>query len=95
MEQAVEVLSSIRRINKNDAKHLLANYGSLQKVILSDDYEEFLNIEGIGQSKIEAIATCFRGNFNHQASAQNNSTKKSGETGSELNQNNGALNNSK
>jgi ERCC4-type nuclease len=48
MEQAVEVLGSIRRINKTDAKNLLANYGSINNVILAEDYGEFMNLDGIG-----------------------------------------------
>ncbi len=46
-DQASEILSSIRKINKNDAKRLLFNYGSLKEIILAD-YDEFKNIENIG-----------------------------------------------
>jgi len=63
MEQAIEVLGSIKRVNRTDAKNLLANYGSISNVIQAEDYGEFLNIEGIGQSKIDALNTCFKGSF--------------------------------
>ena len=62
-DQAVDVLGSIRRVSKNDAKRLLYNYGSIKDIIMCEDYDEFINIEGIGQSKIECITTCFRGKF--------------------------------
>lgn len=62
-DQASDVLSSIKRINKTDAKNLLQNYGSLKSVIEVENYDEFLNIEGIGKSKIEALTHCFRGKF--------------------------------
>mmetsp|Transcript_36783 Transcript_36783/g.35515 ORF Transcript_36783/g.35515 Transcript_36783/m.35515 type:complete len:84 (-) Transcript_36783:62-313(-) len=48
MEQATEALSSIRRINKRDAQKLLLNYGSLQDIILHDNYNDFMDIDGIG-----------------------------------------------
>ena len=65
LEQASEALTNIRRINKTDAKNLLQNYGSLKAVIEADNYEEFLNIDGIGQQKIETLSHCFKGKF-HQ-----------------------------
>eukprot|EP00347_Sterkiella_histriomuscorum_P024333 403331490 len=63
LEQATDVLGSIRRVNKTDAKNLLCNFGSIEQVILAPSYEEFLNMDGIGQSKIDAITQCFRGKF--------------------------------
>ncbi|TNV76042.1 hypothetical protein FGO68_gene5996 [Halteria grandinella] len=63
LEQAGEVLSSIRRVNKTDARNLLQTYGSISGVIGVENYEEFLNIEGIGQNKIDSITACFRGRF--------------------------------
>ncbi|CDW73179.1 dna excision repair protein ercc-1-like [Stylonychia lemnae] len=62
-EQAVEQVSSMRRVNKTDAKNLLSNYGSIEAIIMAPNYDEFLNIDGIGQNKIDAITQCFRGKF--------------------------------
>lgn len=66
-DQATEVLSSIRRISKNDSKRLLYKYGSINDIILADDYNEFLNIEGIGSTKVESLLTCFRGDLDPNA----------------------------
>lgn len=64
-EQAIDALASIRKVNKTDAKNLLQCYGSLREVIQAENYEEFLNIDGIGQQKIDTITHCFKGKF-HQ-----------------------------
>ena len=63
MEQASEVLNSIRRINRNDSKNLLSNYGSIESIVTAPTFDDFLNIEGIGQSKIDSLIYCFRGKF--------------------------------
>ena len=61
--KAVELLSSVRRINNKDATRLLAAYGSLTDVICAEDYDEFMNIEGIAQAKIESLKACFKANI--------------------------------
>lgn len=60
---ATEVISSIRRINKTDAKKLMDTYGSVKKIVECKDYSEFIQIDGIGQSKVESLTSCFRGPF--------------------------------
>jgi DNA excision repair protein ERCC-1 len=65
IEQASEVVSSIKRINKTDSKNLLQTYGSIENIIMAENYEEFLNIDGIGQSKIDSLIACFRGKFSN------------------------------
>lgn len=57
------ILSSIRRINKTDAKNLMRNYGSVEKIMECRDYNDFLQIDGIGGSKVESLLQCFRGPF--------------------------------
>ena len=43
-----EVLSSIRRINKTDAKKLMDSYGSVKSIVNCENYTDFINIDGIG-----------------------------------------------
>lgn len=59
-EKAVELLSSVRRINNKDANRLLAACGSLSEVICTEDYNDFMNIDGIAQAKIESLRACFK-----------------------------------
>ena len=61
MEQGVELLSSIRKINKRDAERLLANYGSINDIVMAPDYRDFTNLDGIAEAKIESLLACFRG----------------------------------
>ena len=42
LDQAVEVLASIRRVNKTDAKNLMGMYGSVEAVVTAPDFDEFL-----------------------------------------------------
>ena len=46
-----------------DADALLASYGSLQDIILAQDYKSFANISGISDAKIESLTACFKGNL--------------------------------
>ena len=46
--RAVELLSSVRTVNQKDASKLLETYGSLNDVICTEDYTDFLNLDGIG-----------------------------------------------
>ena len=55
------------RVNKNDAKSLMENYGSIKNIVLCDDYNKFLLIDGIGPSKVESLLNCFKGNFNENS----------------------------
>ena len=59
--RAAEVLTSVRRINVKDSERLLAAYGSLSEVICCPDYNDFMNLENIGQAKIESLSACFKG----------------------------------
>lgn len=55
------------RINKNDAKNLMDNYGSIKNIVLCDDYNKFLLIDGVGPSKVESLLNCFKGNFDENS----------------------------
>ena len=56
-------MSSIRRVNKTDAKNILRNSTSIADLILMDDYAELRDIDGIGPSKIDSLRACFKGPF--------------------------------
>ena len=43
-----------------DAERLLAVYGSITDVICAEDYRDFMNIDGIGEAKIESVTACFK-----------------------------------
>jgi len=58
-----EALCSIRKMNTTVSKQLLKRYGSLKEIILMKDYDEILNIDGVGSSKIDALTICFKGPF--------------------------------
>ncbi|CDW89863.1 UNKNOWN [Stylonychia lemnae] len=64
-QMAFEALVSIRGLNKNDVNRLLKRYGTVQNVILADDYSRFMELDGIGSLKVDRLTTCFRGKFNH------------------------------
>jgi ERCC4-type nuclease len=56
-----ELLTQVRRISSNNAKELLRRYGSLQKIVTSKNYDEFVEIEGIAKAKVDALNQCFKG----------------------------------
>ena len=60
---AIDALTNIKSINKKDAKKLLENYGSIADII-NADYDDFINLEGIGPTKVEALKQCFSGKIN-------------------------------
>ena len=60
---STEVLSSIRRITKKDAKNLMENYGSIQRIVECKDYADFIAIDGIGNAKVDSLLQCFKGPF--------------------------------
>lgn len=62
-DRAAELLSSIRRITVKDSNRLLSCYGSLNDVICCEDYNEFMNLENIGQAKIDSLTACFKGSI--------------------------------
>jgi len=45
-EKAIDMLSSIRKVSKRDAKMLLSAFGSIRKVVEADS-ELFLELDGI------------------------------------------------
>ena len=59
-DKASEVLASVRRITNKDAIRLLGAYGSIKDVICAENYEEFMNIEGIAKAKIDSLTACFK-----------------------------------
>ena len=59
----VDALSSIPTINKTDAKRLLNTYGCVKDIVGVKDYDEFLDIEGIGQRKVDILSIAFKGHF--------------------------------
>ena len=61
VEQANELVASIGKVNKSDAQKLMATYGSINDIVTTKDYRDFLNIDGIGEQKIESMIACFRG----------------------------------
>lgn len=61
--KAVELLSSVRRINNKDAVRLLGAYGSLSDIACAEDYNQFINLEGIAQAKVESLTACFKGSI--------------------------------
>ena len=62
-EKIYETLGSLRRLANKDAGELLSNYGCLKDIILCEDYNEFTNIAGISDAKVESLTACFRGNM--------------------------------
>ena len=62
-ENVLEVLATIRRFNHRTAKAVLKQHKSLKDVILLQDYNSILNIDGVGVSKIDALRNCFKGTF--------------------------------
>ena len=56
-------MSSVRRITKRDAKNLIEQKGSIKDLVLTEDFSEFLQIDGIGSSKVDSLISCFRGPF--------------------------------
>ena len=49
------------KINKSDAERLLDRYGSLNDIIICNDYTKFLEIPGIGQTKVDCMTHAFKG----------------------------------
>ena len=65
------------RINKTDAGNFMENYGTIKDIVLCEDYNKFLLIEGIGMSKVESLINCFKGNFDENITKnRKNITKK-------------------
>ncbi|KEJ83137.1 Excision repair enzyme ERCC-1 [Oxytricha trifallax] len=61
---ATDAITSIRGINKNDAQKLFRKYGTVQEIVLAKDYSRFLELDGIGKTKVDRLINCFRGKFN-------------------------------
>lgn len=61
--QEIDTLATIKRITKTDAKHLIEHYGSIENIVLCEDYNDFGEFKGMGQSKIESLLLTFKGNF--------------------------------
>ena len=65
---AIDSLTSIKSIQKKDAKNLLNKYGSIAKVVKEKNYNDFQQIEGIGSTKVECLIQCFKGKINPASS---------------------------
>ena len=50
-----ESIANIKGMNKLNANALIGNYGSIKDVVLAEDYNEFLHIDGIGKNKIRSL----------------------------------------
>ncbi len=48
-------------IQKRDAEKLLDRFGSLQEIILLNDYSSLEQIQGIGKTKVERMTHTFKG----------------------------------
>ena len=59
-----ESIAQMKGMNKTNALTLMENYGSLKEMVLARDYNEFLDLEGIGPGKVRCLLQMFRGDFN-------------------------------
>ena len=58
-----ETIANIKGMNKTNAAALVGTYGSIKDIVLADDYNEFLHIDGIGKGRIGSLLQAFRGDF--------------------------------
>jgi ERCC4-type nuclease len=57
-DQSVEVLTSVRRVTKEDAERLLQTFGGLQEVVLTNDSSKFTYIDKIAGANIDSLNAC-------------------------------------
>ena len=41
----------------------MVNYGSVKGIVEVKDYSDFVQIDGIGNAKVDSLIQCFRGPF--------------------------------
>ena len=59
----LDQLAGVRKISTNNSKELLKRFGSLQRIILHKSYDEFKEIDGIADAKVDALVHCFKNQF--------------------------------
>ena len=62
---AIDTMTSVKSITKKDAQNLLKTYGSIAKIIQVKDYKDFLQIDGIGKTKVDCLTQAFRGKLHY------------------------------